>query len=272
MLEISDFKIVEQIPTDGTTQTYKIMTPQRFGIQEPYTSLQVFDSLLNESDFSRVCHHLASGNKAESPYLSQVFEVGQSNGKFYVTSQFSENSLQSPPSNLSRVSVLQAVADACDGAHSLHQIGMAHTDINLENIKLDTQNTLANLGILSVINPGQTYSAIAAVAPIEYQSPERIQGGKPSRASDIWSLGVALHNSLTAQSIFPDLPQDSLLLSAARHILSVNPTMSDSLQNGERNIIEKSLATDPSQRYLTAAEMSEDIRQEATRQNGIGAL
>jgi len=266
MEQIADYKIIKSLEMDGYHQRFQAAAPKRLNAGTEFVTLTTHNKNLDNTIFSHVCNHLASGNISGSNYLSKVYEVGRNEGLLYIASDyFPDGSLEHPDREISRIEVLEIIAAAGKAVHSLHENGIVHCDIQARNIKLDKPAKLSDLGILSVISPGQTLAGTSDSTPIEYQSPERIQGEAPSRASDIWALGVALHQALTGHSIFPDLPHDSLL-SSVRYILNNQPVMSDALRNGERAIIEKALSIDPENRHQTAIELVNQAESEAENQ------
>ncbi len=87
---------------------------------------------------------------------------------------------------------LLVLAKLAAGVAALHQVDLVHRDLKPENAMLtrDGQVLLIDLGL--ALSPAQTrYTAEGAVVgSVPYMSPEQIEGGALSQASDVWSLGV----------------------------------------------------------------------------------
>ena len=203
----------------------------------------------------------------------KLYDVGQQGGILYMAGEYMEGgSLAQPARPFSRVDVLKAMADASFGAHALHEVGIAHRSIRPGNILIGPSGAkLGDVGLSQLLSPGQTITGASRVSTIEYLPPELIQGQHASRASDIWAVGATMHKVLTGQPLYPDLPTDSLV-SALRYILNERPTMGDALRNGERHIIEATVAVDPADRPATADALAEAIANEAKRQEGAGRM
>lgn len=271
MEEIADYKTIQPLSEKGTGVTYKAYAPPRLGISAEFISIKTKSRPLSESEFQQLTSHLAACTQTGSPNIANIYDVGRDDDLLYIVSEFfSHGSLAKPEEELSRLDVLEAMSSACHGAHALHEVGIAHCALQPANVLLSEITKIGDVGLLNVLSPGQTLAGSEDTAtPIEYQSPERIQGQAPSRYSDIWALGATLHRALTGQSIFPNMPTDSLL-SSVRHILNTQPVMSDSLRNGERTIIEDALSSEPESRHATAEAMADAITAEVEKQSEAG--
>ena len=109
-----------------------------------------------------------------------------------------------------------------------------------------------------MLNPGQTITGLDHIGSIEYLAPELIQGQPASRATDVWALAATMHRVLTARSVYPDIPQGSLL-QALRYLVSERPVLNDRLRDEERAVIEHALAVDPAARPATALEFAQIV-------------
>jgi serine/threonine protein kinase len=175
---------------------------------------------------------------------------------------FERGSLAAPSAPALPPETRRAIADAARGAHALHEAGLVHRNIKPGNIMLGPNAAkLGDLGLAHVIAPGLTMTSIGRIDPIEYLDPGILaHRHRPSRASDIWSLGVTLHRGLTGVGIYGDLP-DSDPLFAIRAVMNEEPTVDPSLDAADREIVTQCLAIDPRERPPTALEVAERLEQ-----------
>jgi serine/threonine protein kinase len=118
---------------------------------------------------------------------------------------------------------------------------------------------LSDLGLAHVVSPGMTVTSIGRIDPIEFLDPGILaHRERPSRASDIWSLGVTLHHALTGKGIYGDLPEDDPLF-AIRAVLGQRPAIDPQLAAAEREIVSQCLAHDPRDRPATALEVADAL-------------
>jgi eukaryotic-like serine/threonine-protein kinase len=128
-----------------------------------------------------------------------------------------------------RLALFQQVCLAIDYAH---QNLVVHGDIKPSNILVtgEAQAKLLDFGIARVAT-ADAASAGPAALTLAYASPERLQGGVPTIASDIYALGKVLEQLVSHNAMSQDLAA----------------------------IIGTSTHREPASRYASAASLSEDI-------------
>ena len=139
---------------------------------------------------------------------------------------------------------LAIAIDVAEGLRVAHQHGIVHRDIKPENILLTARGAcLVDFGIAkldgeTLTRPGSTLGTAA------YMSPEQARGEIVDCRTDLWSLGIVLHEMLTGTRPF----RDEMTADVIRSIRSDAPTplaspgseMSPRLHRVLRNSLEKS--------------------------------
>lgn len=267
MQQIADYDIIQQLGEGSHGQVWLARTPARLDLADDVVAVKTLSHAASDADFARLSDFLQLYASIACPNLVELYDVGQQGSIIYIAAEYlPAGSLARPSRPFSRVDVLRAVADASRGAHVLHELGIAHRAIRPGNVMIDDGGAkLGDVDLSQLLSPGQTITGTSRVSDIEYLPPELVQGQQASRASDIWAIGATLHKVLTGQPLYPGLPTESLV-SALRHILNERPTMGDALRNGERHIIEATVAVDPAERPPTAEAVAAAISTEADRQ------
>ncbi len=89
------------------------------------------------------------------------------------------------------------IADALDAAHAA---GVVHSDLKPANVLLVAQPrgervVVTDFGIAEILSSAaETHAGVSGTLP--YVAPERMSGARPTPASDLYSLGVLLHEMI----------------------------------------------------------------------------
>ncbi|MER6917302.1 serine/threonine-protein kinase [Streptomyces sp. NPDC000594] len=93
------------------------------------------------------------------------------------------------------------VLRALDAAHTA---GVLHRDVKPANILLgaDGRSLITDFGIAAIEGDATITRTGEIVGSIDYLAPERVRGGDPGPASDLWSLGATLYTAVEGESPF----------------------------------------------------------------------
>ncbi|MFF2730099.1 protein kinase [Streptomyces sp. NPDC058008] len=85
-----------------------------------------------------------------------------------------------------------------------HGAGVLHRDVKPANVLLarDGQVLLTDFGIAAIEGDSTITRTGELVGSIDYLAPERVRGGDPGPASDLWSLGATLYTAVEGNSPF----------------------------------------------------------------------
>ncbi|MFD9408453.1 serine/threonine-protein kinase [Streptomyces sp. NPDC059989] len=162
-----------------------------------------------------------------------------------------------------------------------HAVGVLHRDVKPGNVLLakDGRVLLTDFGIAAIEGDSSITRTGEIVGSIDYLAPERVTGGTPGTASDLWSLGATLYTAVEARSPFrrtspisslqavvndepPALKQSGALGPVITALLRKDPQERPSAAETERMLLEAMEGREPkaAQAYVpTRAVTSEEL-------------
>ncbi|XP_067451184.1 ribosomal protein S6 kinase-related protein [Thunnus thynnus] len=105
----------------------------------------------------------------------------------------------------------------------LHDLGIMHRDVKMENILLSDKGhpRLSDFGLSRRLTRGGR--AFTICGTIQYMAPEVLSGGPYNHAADWWSLGIMLFSLVTGEFPVPAEPDHSTMLSKVRQFPYILP-------------------------------------------------
>lgn len=157
--------------------------------------------------------------------------------------------------------LLQRVAEAIACSHAA---GIVHRDLKPSNILLAAGSpSVADFGLASELDSSGGLTARTAVLGTpHYLAPEALSRGSAAQGvpSDIYALGVILHEMLTGRTPFAGASPAELPGLLARNEAPSLRLLAPQVPRDLATICAKCLEFDPARRYPTANALAEDLR------------
>jgi serine/threonine-protein kinase len=153
---------------------------------------------------------------------------------------------------------LPLLIHTCAGIGYAHRAGLVHCDVKPHNIIVtpDRRVKVTDFGIaraLASIHPEEKLAYVWG-SP-QYFSPEQAEGGAPSPASDVYSLGVVMYELLTGQLPFQSEDPAELARMHRETMPNVPSDRHSEISPMLQRIILKVLSKEPAARYRTADQL-----------------
>lgn len=211
----------------------------------------------------------------DHPNIVTIYSVEESNGVHFLTMQLVEGL---PLDRLicqgglpveQIIEIAEALADALEAAH---EKGIVHRDLKPANVMVTNQGRVkvldfglakdvrgANLGDATLTSDNRTQVGVVMGTPA-YMSPEQTSGRPLDHRTDIFSLGVLLHEMATGQRPFEGNSSAELVSAILRDnppsVTEIRPDLPSDLAR----IIRRCLEKDPRHRLQTARDVSNEFR------------
>ena len=144
---------------------------------------------------------LRHSRRVKHPNICQVFDFSEEGGRCFLTMELAPGGTLRATLDASggQRPLTERLADAravIDGVAAIHEAGVVHRDLKPENLlrAADGRLMVADLGV--AVRADLTTHSGGPAGTRSYMAPELLFGEKASRASDVWSLGVILHEIL----------------------------------------------------------------------------
>jgi len=223
--------------------------------------------LSNDEKFVRRFQREAlNASSLSHPNIVEVYDVGDDNEQYFIVMEYIEGKnlkdLIKKRGKLTTSEVVDIMSQIADGLSVAHDSYIIHRDIKPQNIMI-LENGLVKItdfGIAMAMNATQLTQTNSVMGSVHYLPPEQASGKGSTLKSDIYSMGILMYELLTG--VLP-YRGDNAVEIALKHLKEPFPSIREELPDipqSVENIILKSSAKNPKNRYNDAREMYEDLK------------
>jgi len=254
------YQLLERIGTGGMADVYRardLMLERTVAIKilhETYSDDKAFQERFRME--ARAAANLSH------PNIVTVHDFGYDQDQLYIVMEhIPGKDLKTLLRQRGRYSIEDAVSlmvQACAGVGYAHRAGLVHCDIKPHNFIVTPDNRLkvTDFGIaraLSTIMPDERADVVWG-SP-QYFSPEQATGEAPSPASDVYSLGIVLYETITGALPFNAPSSEELARLHLEHYPIPPREYIPDIPPALEEIIVKVLSKEPAARYRTADQL-----------------
>jgi len=218
------------------------------------------------------------------PHIVTIFSVEEADGIHFLTMELIEGqSLDRlmPPGGLPAAQIIEIAKAVADALSAAHEKGIVHRDLKPANVMVthDGRVKILDFGLAkdvsaqsfgdATLTSAQTQAGVVMGTPA-YMSPEQISGRALDHRTDIFSLGVLIHEMCTGRRPFTGHSSAELTSAILRDDPpSITESRAD-LPSDLARIVRRCLEKDPRYRVQTARDISNEFR-DLARLSGTAA-
>jgi eukaryotic-like serine/threonine-protein kinase len=272
------YRLVRQLASGGMAEVFLAKVFGAEGFEKPVAVKRVLPSLAKDREFVELFLREAKLTVSlQHANVLQVFDLGEVRGQYYMVMEFvdGENlrtlqraaaAAQVPMGLREGVFIVQQVAEGLAYAHDKldaagRPLNIIHRDINPSNVMISIAGEvkLADFGIAKAANVQGGTQAGVVKGKVGYLAPEQVRGGGVDQRSDLFLLGLMLHELLSGQQLFSGTDYFRVL----RSISSFDVKAMEPLPGVPAplwSILTRALAQEPAVRFQRARDMADALQ------------
>ncbi len=283
-LQFGDYELIEQIGRGGMGVVYKA---RQVSLSRTVALKMVLDShLASPVMLRRFLIEAEAAAKLDHPNIVPIYDVAEVDGhhffsmrliegeslerklKEYEVAKRGKTRLGARDKGQEKIATL--IAAVARAVHYAHERGVLHRDLKPGNILIDPQGQphLTDFGLAKLADKALALTpATAVVGTPGYMAPELALGGVSHAAADIYSIGAIFYELLTGELPFRGSSAMEILRRAEKEE-PVNPRRKNGAIDADlATICLKCLEKKPTQRYVSARALAEDVERWLRRES-----
>ena len=226
-------------------------------------------------------------SQLQHPNIAQVHDIGKLGGSYFYTMEYVHGedlrhvlmrlfALRRPfPLPL----VLHIAIGALAGLHHAHTrttrdgkpLGVVHRDVSPSNVMVSYEGIIKMLdfGVAKATQHSAESRSGTIKGKIAYLSPEQCQGTAIDRRSDIYSLGIVMHEMLTGRRLYKRDTDFAMMMAIVQEQVAPPSVQRPDVSPELDHLVLTALEKDPNKRFATAADMIEAIESLAAREHHV---
>ncbi len=223
------------------------------------------DALLSDPTVvERFKREVTAARRVHHPNVVRLHDLGDETGMLFLSMEYVEG--ESLAERIRRRGALpleevRAIAtQLCDALEAAHGAGVIHRDLKPANVLLSNGDhvKVIDFGVAKLPQlEGMTATNLILGTP-EYMAPEQIRGKNVDHRTDLYALGMILHEALVGRTPFEALERASPIaigFAACNNMVPPLRTSRPDLPDAWDLFVHRALAKEPGERFANAAEM-----------------
>jgi serine/threonine protein kinase len=278
-IPFGNYYLMDLIAKGGMAEVYKAKYLGPEGFSKLVALKRILPELAEEQDFIKMFIDEAKiASQLNHSNITQILQLGEAQGTYFIAMEFvqgkdlrtlyerSRRDDGYPITPQMAAFILAGVCDGIDFAHRKYgengkHLGIIHRDVSPQNVlvSFDGDAKLIDFGIAKAQDKLVKTEAGILKGKYCYMSPEQVRGATIDHRSDIFGLGVVLHEVLTRQRLFLGSNDLKTLENVLTLPIPVPSSINPEIPPAMDAIVMRALSRDVSARYQYASDMREEL-------------
>ncbi len=275
---MGNYEVLCRLSTGGMAEIFLASKRGLAGFHKPVVLKKILPDIQGQEEFVQMFLDEAKVTAAfNHPHIAQVFDLDVAQGELFLAMEFVPGATLIEVARACRSAQesmpvgfgLAAVRDTALALHYAHTytdpLGdpspVIHRDVAEKNIMVTYEGVtkLLDFGIAKNL-AGASRTQVGMVKGTSgYMSPEQIRGEPLDARSDLFSLGVVLHECLTGMRLFPGKAPMAVAQAVLRAPIPEPSRVNKAIPPGLDAIVLKALARRREDRYATTLEFAREL-------------
>ena len=204
---------------------------------------------------------------AEHPHIVPLYEAASRDGiTWLVMRHFGHGTvaaLLAREGALSPADVARIGAEVADALATAHARGIVHLDLKPDNLLVDAERHayVADFGIARLLRAGEGQPSGLATGSPHYMSPEQVAGDVVDGRADVYALGLVLWELASGRQAISGGSAQQVMANQIRQLPPALREVAPELPAPLAAAIMRAIAKDPAERWPSAREMADALRQ-----------
>ncbi|MEZ4336350.1 MAG: serine/threonine-protein kinase [Sandaracinaceae bacterium] len=279
------YTLLEELAVGGMGAVFLAHTEGPGGFRKLVAVKRILPHLAREPAFvDRFLDEARLASRLAHPHIAGVHDVGEERGEYFLAMEYVEgvdlgrltervHASDDPSVHAAWTFVVaKLIADAAEGLHAAHELTdeegasleVVHRDVSPQNLLVgfDGAVRVLDFGLARARARLADSTSGAMRGRFEYMAPEQVEpGGSVTRQTDVWSLGVVLHEALTGRRLFARAQPMAVLSAVLEAPIAAPSSLAPTVPPTIDAVVARALARRREDRYATARELGADLRQ-----------
>ncbi|MDD9964896.1 MAG: serine/threonine protein kinase [Myxococcales bacterium] len=275
LIPFGKYLLLERISSGATAAVYRAKIHGEAGFARIAAVKRLLPHMIGDPEFidtfvreaktvarlshRNICPIYELGRVGESLYMAMECVSGKDLGR--VMGRLGR--LQTPMPPVATAWIGARLCEALDYAHNLSDndgqpTGIVHRDLSPANVILSYEGEvkLIDFGLAKAVGRAQQTNVDALKRKLGYMSPEMVKGRPIDARSDIFGVGVLLHEMVTERRLFDGKDDIATLTMVSKASVPPPSALVEDPPEALELVIMRALERDPDDRWQTAAEMA----------------